>query len=181
MFSKGDGEMKKIAGFKRKARVPWAKYRDRVHELAKTLRREVTPPDVLRDAKNPHSAYHTYFEWNDRTAGARYRLDQARHLLANLKVIYHDELGNEVKVREYVRLVHESPATHELRAGYFPRQKAMTNPQLEIQCVERAIQELESWMNRWRGFKRIESYYVGVQTTLANLRRLKARAVRQAK
>lgn len=163
----------------RKARIPWAKYRDRVHDLAKKLRREVTPKDVLSDAQDRNSPYHGYFEWNDRKAAAAHRLQQARQLLGHLKVVYHDELGKEVRVREYVRLVHESPATHELRSGYFPRQKAMTNSGLEQQCVERAITELESWMNRWRGFKRIEAAYVGVQNTLANLRRLKQRSMRK--
>lgn len=164
---------------KRKARIPWAKYRDRVHELAKRLRREVTPKDVLADSKDHDSPYHSFFEWNDKKAAASHRLQQARALLGHLKVVYHDELGHEVKVREYVRLVHESPVTHELRAGYFPRQRAMTNSSLEQQCVERAITELESWLNRWRGFKRIEGSYAGVQATLAGLRRLKQRVMRK--
>ena len=164
---------------KRKPRIPWAQYRDRVHELSKKLRREVTPRDVKKDAKDPRSVYHDFFEWDNRACGEKYRLWQATQLLGHLKIVYHDELGNEIKVREYVRLVHEAPATHELRAGYFPRQKAMTNSGLEQQCVEKSIVELESWMNRWRGFKRIESSYVGVQASLAQLRRLRARVLRK--
>lgn len=173
--------MKKLENVKksRKPRIPWAKYRDRVQQLAKKLRREVTPKDVLADAKDSSSPYHGYFEWNDRRAAAAHRLQQARQLLGHLKVVYHDALGNEVKVREYVRLVHESPATHELRSGYFPRQKAMTNSQLEQQCVERAVVELESWMNRWRGFRRIEGAYAGVQATLTQLRRLRQRTMKK--
>ncbi len=164
---------------KRKPRIPWARYRDRVHELAKKLRREVTPKDVLHDAENPDSVMHGFFEWDNRRAAAAYRIQQARQLLGRLKVIYHDELGKEVRVREYIRLVHEAPSTHELRSGYFPRAKAMTNSGLEQQCVERSITELESWMNRWRGFKRIEAAYVGVQASLAQLRRLKQRIMKK--
>lgn len=164
---------------KRKPRIPWAKFRDRVHLLAKQLRREVTPKDVLADAHDRSSPYHDYFEWNDKKAAAKQRLHQARQLLGNLKVIYHDELGNEVKVREYVRLVSESPATHELRSGYFPRVRAMSNSDLEQQCVEGAIKGLESWQTRWRGFKRIEAAYAGVQATLSQLRRLKQRVFKK--
>jgi hypothetical protein len=166
---------------KRKPRIPWAKIRDRVHELAKKLRREVTPRDVLRDAEDPKSVMHGFFEWDNRRAAAAYRIQQARQLLGRLKVIYHDALGNEIRVREYIRLVHEAPATHELRAGYFPRTRALTNSGLEQQCVERAISELESWMNRWRGFHRIEAAYAGVQASLAQLRRLKQRIFRKTK
>ncbi len=164
---------------KRKPRIPWAKYRDRVHELAKKLRREVTPHDIRRDAKNPDSVLHGYFNWNVRQAAEAHWLHQARQLLGHLKVVYHDELGKEIRVREYIRLVHEAPSTHELRAGYFPRVKAITNNRLEQQCVEQAITELETWMNRWRGFKRIESSYAGVQASLAQLRRLKSRVLRK--
>lgn len=164
---------------KRKPRIPWAQYRDRVHELAKKLRREITPKDVLQDASDPRSIMHSFFEWDNRKAAAAHRLQQARQLLARLVVIYHDPLGNEVKVREYVRLVHDRPSTHELRGGYFPRQKAMTNSGLEQQCVEKAVVELESWMNRWRGFKRIEASYAGVQESLSQLRRLRARVLRK--
>lgn len=164
---------------KRKPRVPWAKYRDRVHELAKKHRREITPKDVLKDASDPRSVMHGFFEWDNRKAAAAHRLQQARHLLARLCVIYHDELGKEIRVREYIRLVHESPSTHELRGGYFPRQKAMTNSGLEQQCVEKAVVELESWQNRWRGFKRIEAAYAGVQASLSQLRRLRQRVMKK--
>lgn len=163
----------------RKPRVPWAQYRDRVHELAKKLRREVTPKDVLKDAGDPDSVLHGFFEWDNRRAADAHRLHQARQLLGHLKVIYHDALGNEIRVREYVRLVHESPATHELRSGYFPRSRAMTNSNLEQQCVERAITELESWMNRWRGFRRIEATYTSVQMALSSLRKLRARVLKK--
>lgn len=164
---------------KRKPRIPWAKVRDRVQELAKKHRREITPKDVERDAWNPASPYYDFFERNPQRGLHKYRLHQATQLLGKLKIIYHDEMGKEIKVREYVRLVHESPSTHELRAGYFPRQKAITNSGLEQQCVEKAVVELESWMNRWRGFKRIESSYAGVQASLSQLRRMKARVLRK--
>lgn len=164
---------------KRKPRIPWAQYRDRVHQLAKKLRREITPRDVLHDASDPRSVMHSFFEWDNRKAAAAHRLHQARQLLARLVVIYHDALGQETSVREYVHLLHSRPSTHELKGGYFPRQKAITNSGLEQQCVEKAVVELESWMNRWRGFKRIEASYAGVQASLAQLRRLRARVLRK--
>lgn len=166
---------------KRRPRIAWLKVRDHTRLLAKKLRREVTPKDVERDGRHPDSPYYGLLERDPQRGLERYRLWQATQILGRLKVIYHDQLGNEIKVREYVRLVHEAPATHELRAGYFPRQKAMTNSVLEQQCVERAITELESWQTRWRGFRRIEASYSGVQMTLSQLRRLKARVLKKVR
>src|SRR5262245_41569773 len=126
--------MKKRTG-KRK-RISMARCRDRVHWLSMKLKREVNPNDVLKDANDRSSPYHTYFQWNDTKAAHEHRLWQARQLLGRIKILYHDKLGNEVSVREYVRLQVEEPATHKLRGGYVPRVRAMANVGLTKQCEE---------------------------------------------
>lgn len=167
---------------KKRARIPWAKYRDRVVWLSKKLRREVNPKDVLRDAHDRNSPYHGYFTWNDKTAAHKQRLNEARHLLASLKVIYHDPAsGNEVKVREYVRLVLESPATHELRGGYVPRVRAIKNHDLHKQMVEQAIEVLVSYKRRFLGFHGVAPSYPYIDGALKTLRAAKFRKVRKAR
>lgn len=38
------------------------------------------PSDVVHAAKSPASALHPHFEWNDKVAAGKYRLDQAREI-----------------------------------------------------------------------------------------------------
>jgi hypothetical protein len=166
---------------KRKPRIPWARYRDRVVWLGKKLRREVTSKDVLKDAHDHKSPYHGYFTWDDRAAAQKQRLNEARHLLASIKIIYHDQMGNEVKVREYVRLVLESPATHELRGGYVPRVRAIKNHDLHRQMVEQAIENLVTYKRRFLGFHHVACSYPYVDGALKALRATKFRKVRKAR
>ena len=44
------------------------------------------PNDVIEAAKSPGSPLHSYFEWDDSTAAAKYRLDQARALIRSVKI-----------------------------------------------------------------------------------------------
>ena len=158
-----------------------ARCRDRVHWLSTKLKREVTPPDVLKDAHDRSSPYHTYFEWNNTKAAHEHRLWQARQLLGRIKILYHDQLGNEVKVREFVQLMVEAPATHKLRSGYIPRVRAMGNFQLTKQCEEQAIQEQLTWKNRWIGFRAMEAQGHLVDAIVAGIRKFKFRRIPKTK
>lgn len=46
----------------------------------------LTAEVVLADAKKKNSPLHGEFEWDDSVAGRRYRLDQARSMIASVKV-----------------------------------------------------------------------------------------------
>lgn len=166
---------------KRKPRISMARCRDRVHWLSMKLKREVNPKDVEKDAHDPGSAYHNYFQWNDKRAAYEHRLWQARQLLGRIKILYHDKLGNEVNVREYVRLMVEEPATHKLRGGYVPRVRAMGNFNLTKQCEEQAIQEQLTWKGRWVGFKAMEAQSHLVDMIVTGIRKFKFKKVRRAK
>lgn len=47
-----------------------------------------TPQSVVDVARDPKSALHKYFEWDDKIAGDLYRLDQARSLLQSVTIWY---------------------------------------------------------------------------------------------
>lgn len=142
-----------------KPRINWQAAHFRTEELRKKLRREVTPRDVLRDARSTSSPYNKFFCWDDTKAAEAHRVNQARQLLQHLKLIYTDDEGNEVPVRRYVRVMLSTPADKELRSGYVPRQKVLKTDYLRIQVVESARQLLESFKSRFRMFREIEEVY----------------------
>jgi len=166
---------------KRKPRISMARCRDRVHWLSMKLKREVNPKDVLKDAADRKSPYHSFFEWNDTKAAYEHRLWQARQLLGRIKILYHDQMGNEVSVREYVRLELQQPASHTVRGGYVPRVRAMSNAGLTKQCEEQAIQEQLTWKQRWIGFRAMEAQTHLVDAIVAGIRKFKFRKVAKAK
>jgi hypothetical protein len=46
----------------------------------------LSPADVIDAARNPNSAMHSQFEWDDSEAAQAYRLQQARALIRRVKV-----------------------------------------------------------------------------------------------
>lgn len=65
---------------------------------------EITPAEVLAYAKkHPKSELHSQFVWDDATAGARYRLDQARYLLRRVKVTITsvNDSDKQIRVRAF--------------------------------------------------------------------------------
>lgn len=163
-----------------KAKINWQAAHRRTEELRSKLHRDVRPQDIVKDATNPQSPYHEYFVWDDAKAGPKYRLQQARALLANLKIIYHDAEGNEVSVRKYVRVQLSTPADHELKSGYVPRLKVLKTPQLRLQVVAMAKTVLESFKTRFRMFTEIEMTYAHIDAAIQMLSGVKVKTKRKA-
>jgi len=162
-----------------KKSVDWVACTARVEQLAKELRREVTPKDILRDAEtNKRSPLRSYFTWDLERGFRKNLLVEARQLLSTLRVMYLDpETGESVPVRKYVRLM-IAHTDQTLRGGYVPRAKAMKVDYLHVQMVELAKQNLETFVRRFRSFTRIETVFPLIQRAITML---EASAVAKAK
>jgi hypothetical protein len=158
----------------------WDGVHRRVEELKHKLHRAVKPHDIVKDAASPESVYHNFFEWDDRKAGPKFRLQQARHLLQSLRVIYHDPEGKRVSVRKYIRVILSKPADTELRSGYVPRMEVIKTPRLKEQVVEMARQALESFKVRFRLFPEIEAVFPHVDAAILMLSGRKTKKKRGA-
>ena len=62
-------------------------YGCRIEELMDKRNGKLTPKDVVEDGKNKTSPFNSYFEWDNTKAGEKYRLHQARYLLASIVTI----------------------------------------------------------------------------------------------
>lgn len=58
--------------------------REELHSLMSEGR--LRPEDVVDAARNPNSALHSYFTWDDSEAAVAYRLQEARALIKRVKV-----------------------------------------------------------------------------------------------
>lgn len=163
-----------------RARLNWDGVHRRVEELKHKLHRSVKPHDIVKDASSPDSVYHSYFEWDDKKAGPKFRLQQARHLLQHLRVIYHDAEGKRVSVRKYLRVRLSTPADHELKTGYVPRVQVLKSAHLRVQVVDMARQMLESFKTRFRQFAEIEATFPHVDAAIMMLSGVKVKAKRKA-
>jgi hypothetical protein len=77
-------------------------WQDELFRLNEQLGR-LTPVEVLEYAKNPDTALHSQFEWDDTVASNRYRLDQARYYIRRVTVAVtsHAEPMKTVTIRAF--------------------------------------------------------------------------------
>ncbi|MFA6917027.1 MAG: hypothetical protein WC222_11560 [Parachlamydiales bacterium] len=47
---------------------------------------KLTPEVIVEESKNINAVLHNYFDWDNKKAAERWRLDQARHLINNVEI-----------------------------------------------------------------------------------------------
>lgn len=142
-----------------------------VHELELIRKRHggfLRPADVVEFARDPATALHTRFEWDDSKAADQYRLEQARLI-----------------IRCTVRLIHpDSPPVHayvslhdDRRAGdsYRSIVDVLADPRLREQLLAQALREAESWRMRYERLSELQP----IARAINNVRR-RRRLVRRA-
>ena len=112
--------------------------------LRKQFKGELTPEDVLADAKHDNSPLHSFFEWNDGAAAEQYRLQQARGLIRAVVAVYVSDDKPAVRTKAYVHIP-EASAPH-----YREAQHAMSQKKTRKLVLDRAMTELRAWRNRYR-------------------------------
>jgi hypothetical protein len=115
--------------------------------LRKQKKGELTPQDVLADAKYHNSPLHSFFEWDDNEAAEQYRLQQARGLIRSVVAIYVDDKQPAVRTRAYVH-INEPQAPH-----YRSADQAMSQKKTRDMVLQRAWSELQAWRKRYADLK----------------------------
>lgn len=64
---------------------------------------QVTRESFLEASRPDDAPTHALFEWDDSVAAERYRLDQSRHIINALRVVYVNNEKEEVKVSAFVQ------------------------------------------------------------------------------
>lgn len=126
--------------------------------LRKQCKGELTPEDILADAKHDNSPLHSFFEWSDTEAAHQYRLSQARGLIRSVVAIYvSDETDKEprpaVRAKAYVHIP-EPSAPHYREAGH-----AMSQKKTRQLVLQRAWRELQAWKQRYSDLKEFSDLF----------------------
>jgi hypothetical protein len=108
---------------------------------------EITPEDVLNDARNPNSPLHSFFEWDDSAAAESHRIAQARGLIRSVVAIYVDDVKPATRVRAYVHIP-EPGAPHYRDTG-----QALSHAKTRKMVLERAWREFQQWRKRYEDMK----------------------------
>jgi hypothetical protein len=112
--------------------------------LKKLMKRDgkLHPRTVVDEARDESSPLHKHFEWDDSIAGEKYRLEQARTLICNVRII--PDEGSKKSVRAFVNLLPERFDG----GGYRLASEVIGNAELRQQLIKTAIIELAAWRKR---------------------------------
>lgn len=108
---------------------------------------EITPEDVIADARNPNSPLHSFFEWDDTAAAEQHRLQQARGLIRSVIAVYVSEDRPAVRAKAYVHIP-DPGAQHYREACH-----AMSQARTRKMVLQRAWRELQAWRDRYKDLK----------------------------
>lgn len=124
---------------------------------------ELTPEDVLADAKHHNSPLHSFFEWDDSAAAHQHRLHQARGLIRAVVAVYTREDQPAVRARAYVH-ISEGETSHYRETGH-----AMSMQKTRKQVLQRAWSELQAWRERYKDLKEFSELFEVVDETIKAL------------
>lgn len=111
--------------------------------LKEQFKGELTPEDVLADAKNNNSPLHSFFEWDDSAAAHQHRLNQARGLIRTIVAVYTHDDKPATRMRAYVH-INDNAAPH-----YRETSHAMSVKATRDMVLQSAWREFQSWRRRY--------------------------------
>ncbi len=112
----------------------------------------VTAKEVLKKAAPKNSPIHKYFDWDDTSAAYRYRLWQARELIACLVV----EIDG-VETRKFVTPVAIHLDSGEESKAYVDIEVARQDPDIWKQVLTQALKDATSWRARYEHLKELKN------------------------
>lgn len=110
--------------------------------------RTLTAEEIVQHASDPDHPLHPYFEWDNDTAGHRWRVSQARQLMYRVRVdvIAVGDLTPR-SIPGYVR----DPDVDQREQGMVSSELIINDPRRRNAVIERELQRLEAYLARVQG------------------------------
>ena len=129
--------------------VPAEKVAKHIAKLEKKYG-EVNAEVFLESARSEKSEMHKLFEWDDAAAAEKYRIAQARVIIASIRVNVVSEDAEPVITRAFVQYEPK-------KSGYISICKAMEDKEKRESVMEQARKELKWFTEKYKSFDVFES------------------------
>ena len=134
-------------------------------ELEEIKRRNIykmlEPPEVVDYAReNPDSELHKGFEWDDSKAAEQYRLQQARQIIYNIRII---QVEDDVNV-DVAKTVEYIPYTHlDTISGYRSTIEVYKNEEDYEQLKQQAYRDLLYWSKKYNNIVEFKQIFEDIE------------------
>lgn len=111
---------------------------------------EATAKQIVDKARDNRTELHKCFEWDDSVAAEKYRIEQARDIVANLVIVRSQE---QVEKQEpEIRVFHKPTST----SGYKPIQVIVQNKDEYQELLKRAYAELHAFKMKYSHLQELD-------------------------
>lgn len=117
------------------------------------------PEDVVEFAKNPETALHSEFEWDNDKAAYLHRVWKARYLIRTV-VTYIEANEEKRPVNVYVSL---TPDRERSGGGYRKLVTVLSNSEMRNQLLQDAMKELEIFQQKYQNIKELYGIFIEIE------------------
>ena len=123
---------------------------------------ELRPEYVVEDAKDENSILHDYFDWDDTSAAAKYRAQQARILINSIKV---EIKTTKIKcnIRAYVNVVTD---TNKMRT-YVPINEVLADTTAYADLLAQAKEDMTSFVDKYKKINELNGVRIAMLKVLS--------------
>jgi hypothetical protein len=146
---------------------------DRIAQQYGSIKQE----DVVEEARNPKSPIHDFFDWSDKEAAEKWRLEQAGYLIRSIKVVI--KYDHQVKEQRAFFSVQTTPNEKIKNVAYVRIERALTEPELRKQIVANALAELEFWQEKYSEYKELTMVFRAINKVKKKVKSKKVKAKRK--
>jgi hypothetical protein len=138
-----------------------------VKELQRLKRADKLLPDaVVKAARNPSNPLHDQFEWDDKVAGHKYRLWQARVLISSVTIVRDEKAEKPVPV--FVSLMRDRV---DEGGGYRALEEVLADEQMRGELLATALHELKAFQHRYHVYRELAGIFAEVAKLDAKISR----------
>lgn len=128
-------------------------------ELAEIQRQNnglLDPQMVVDYARNPETALHSRFEWDDTEAAEKYRLWQARQIIRMELVVIEEPVTKQtIQIRQYVSLPSDRIITGRERKGYREITSVLKDDEKRQELFEAAKQDMIIFKRKYQMLQQV--------------------------
>ena len=122
----------------------------------------LTAETLLARASKKNNPLNNLFEWDDINAGEKWRLQQARIVINEIKWYIEDK---ESFVFENVNVTVESNNKTETRKEYKNQIEIVSNEDYKNQLITRALNEASYWKEKYQEFLELSKIFTSIENT----------------
>lgn len=127
----------------------------------------LTADDIVDFAKNPQTALHQCFQWDDTIAGHQYRIVQARALIRRIHVYVDPDAMKPVPIR-VLHSIKVDDGENRIRI-YAPMPKIMQDAALKKQLLHDAYRDMTSFKRKYSTLAELKEFIVSMDEFMTRL------------